>query len=97
VQSDIEENGLGSFKISFEFPLMRATDYVPQPRKREECCTPVVTDCGSVSKLASRSEKRGDQSEGFRGKLVDGRERIPDVLRFPADIQDPRNRIIDLR
>jgi hypothetical protein len=57
----------------------------------------VLTHCGSVDKLAPGVEKRGDLSEGFGRKFVDGYEGILGVLRLPPDIRDPRNRVIDLR
>jgi hypothetical protein len=96
-QLDRERNRLRPFEVRFERCRTRAMDCVPQPRKREEGYTPVLTDCGSVDQLTSRFEKCGDQGEGFRRKFVGRCEGILGVLRFPPDIWDPRNRIVDLR
>ena len=96
MQLDLERNKFRPSEVCFEHSPGQAADSAPQPRKREQCCTPVLADGGGVYQLTSRFKKSRDESESFGRNSVDGCERILDFPHPLGDIRDPWYRVIDL-
>ena len=70
-EGDFEGNGLGSFKVCFEF-RRRAAGIAPQSGEGEQHRLPLLTERGGVYQVAFCRKKSGSESECFRRDLVDG-------------------------